>query len=193
MCQCRSYYRCSSPGCPVKKHVERASHDPKVVMTTYEGQHDHDMPAARTVTRNPAGTNGATVAQNDEARIKSEEDEAVSADAAVTEEGSDRPSKLTEHQNDESEKNCDATRSSTPEHEHKLNKQEKGEPLSHCKSHGEEDKPTDSAQQDRSTEVQPNSQLAAKPEESEGAGLNKVGKKSNEQPQVLNTAAAVRS
>ncbi|KAI4308483.1 hypothetical protein L6164_031557 [Bauhinia variegata] len=48
----RSYYRCSNPGCPVKKHVERASHDPKVVITTYEGKHDHDMPLGRTVTQN---------------------------------------------------------------------------------------------------------------------------------------------
>nr|2AYD_A Chain A, WRKY transcription factor 1 [Arabidopsis thaliana] len=40
----RSYYRCSSPGCPVKKHVERSSHDTKLLITTYEGKHDHDMP-----------------------------------------------------------------------------------------------------------------------------------------------------
>ncbi|KAM7495268.1 hypothetical protein LguiB_029877 [Lonicera macranthoides] len=56
----RSYYRCSSAGCPVKKHVERASHDPKVVITTYEGQHDHDMPPGRTVTHNTGGANTNT-------------------------------------------------------------------------------------------------------------------------------------
>ncbi|XP_044503511.1 probable WRKY transcription factor 20 isoform X2 [Mangifera indica] len=33
----RNYYRCSSSGCPVKKHVERAKHNPKMVITTYEG------------------------------------------------------------------------------------------------------------------------------------------------------------
>lgn len=65
---CRSYYRCSSPGCPVKKHVERASHDPKVVLTTYEGQHDHDMPPARTVTLNSVG---AAAAHSDEIKTKS--------------------------------------------------------------------------------------------------------------------------
>lgn len=64
---CRSYYRCSSPGCPVKKHVERASHDPKVVLTTYEGHHDHDMPPARTVTLNSAGS---TAAHSDEMKTK---------------------------------------------------------------------------------------------------------------------------
>ncbi|KAG7635889.1 WRKY transcription factor 1 [Arabidopsis thaliana] len=48
----RSYYRCSSPGCPVKKHVERSSHDTKLLITTYEGKHDHDMPPGRVVTHN---------------------------------------------------------------------------------------------------------------------------------------------
>ncbi|XP_061361139.1 WRKY transcription factor 1-like [Gastrolobium bilobum] len=56
----RSYYRCSNPGCPVKKHVERASHDSKIVITTYEGQHDHEIPPVRTVTHN-AATNTQTM------------------------------------------------------------------------------------------------------------------------------------
>jgi WRKY transcription factor 33 len=43
----RSYYKCTSPGCPVRKHVERASHDLRAVITTYEGKHNHDVPAAR--------------------------------------------------------------------------------------------------------------------------------------------------
>lgn len=53
----RSYYRCSKAGCSVKKHVERASHDAKVVITTYEGQHDHDMPPARMVPNSTPGSN----------------------------------------------------------------------------------------------------------------------------------------
>nr|QFI57453.1 WRKY58 [Glycyrrhiza glabra] len=56
----RSYYRCSNPGCPVKKHVERASHDSKIVITTYEGQHDHEIPSGRSVTHN-AATNTHTM------------------------------------------------------------------------------------------------------------------------------------
>nr|GMD87846.1 probable WRKY transcription factor 71 [Ipomoea batatas] len=40
----RSYYRCTSQKCPVKKRVERSYQDPSVVITTYEGQHDHHIP-----------------------------------------------------------------------------------------------------------------------------------------------------
>ncbi|KAG9160514.1 hypothetical protein Leryth_023341 [Lithospermum erythrorhizon] len=43
----RSYYKCTCPGCPVRKHVERASNDIRSVITTYEGKHNHDVPAAR--------------------------------------------------------------------------------------------------------------------------------------------------
>nr|WCL15194.1 WRKY6353 [Atractylodes chinensis] len=43
----RSYYKCTFTGCPVRKHVERASHDLRAVITTYEGKHNHDVPAPR--------------------------------------------------------------------------------------------------------------------------------------------------
>lgn len=43
----RSYYKCTTVGCPVRKHIERASHDLRSVITTYEGKHNHDVPAAR--------------------------------------------------------------------------------------------------------------------------------------------------
>ena len=43
-----SYYKCKSPGCMVTKHVERASHNLKYVLTTYEGKHNHEVSTART-------------------------------------------------------------------------------------------------------------------------------------------------
>uniref|UniRef100_A0A0D9X134 WRKY domain-containing protein n=1 Tax=Leersia perrieri TaxID=77586 RepID=A0A0D9X134_9ORYZ len=43
----RSYYKCTYPGCDVKKQVERSVEEPNAVITTYEGKHIHDVPAAR--------------------------------------------------------------------------------------------------------------------------------------------------
>nr|AKA27903.1 WRKY protein [Salvia miltiorrhiza] len=41
----RSYYRCTTQKCAVKKRVERSFQDPSIVITTYEGQHNHHVPA----------------------------------------------------------------------------------------------------------------------------------------------------
>eukprot|EP01018_Ginkgo_biloba_P035664 Gb_36184 [translate_table: standard] len=51
-----SYYKCTNLGCPVRKHVERASNDAKAVITTYEGKHNHDVPAARNSSHDVAGS-----------------------------------------------------------------------------------------------------------------------------------------
>ncbi|XP_010523917.1 PREDICTED: probable WRKY transcription factor 23 [Tarenaya hassleriana] len=40
----RSYYRCTTASCNVKKRVERSFTDPSIVVTTYEGQHTHPSP-----------------------------------------------------------------------------------------------------------------------------------------------------
>lgn len=40
----------------MRKHVERASTDPKAVITTYEGKHNHDVPAAKTSSHNASNS-----------------------------------------------------------------------------------------------------------------------------------------
>ncbi|OVA19096.1 DNA-binding WRKY [Macleaya cordata] len=64
----RSYYKCTNAGCSVRKHVERASHDLKYVITTYEGKHNHEVPAARNSSHvnsnNANGSSGNPSAQS---------------------------------------------------------------------------------------------------------------------------------
>ncbi|ESQ39374.1 hypothetical protein EUTSA_v10001802mg [Eutrema salsugineum] len=50
----RSYYRCTTASCNVKKRVERSFRDPSTVVTTYEGQHTHISP----LTSRPISTGG---------------------------------------------------------------------------------------------------------------------------------------
>ncbi|TKY49880.1 WRKY transcription factor 2 [Spatholobus suberectus] len=59
----RSYYKCTNAGCTVRKHVERASHDLKSVITTYEGKHNHDVPAARASSHVNANASNAVPGQ----------------------------------------------------------------------------------------------------------------------------------
>ncbi|XP_009421082.2 probable WRKY transcription factor 4 [Musa acuminata AAA Group] len=56
----RSYYKCTYHGCNVRKHIERAATDPKAVVTTYEGKHNHDVPFARNSSHNMAGAGAAS-------------------------------------------------------------------------------------------------------------------------------------
>lgn len=43
----RNYYRCTSAGCPVRKHIETAVENTKAVIITYKGVHNHDMPVPK--------------------------------------------------------------------------------------------------------------------------------------------------
>ncbi|XWS58841.1 hypothetical protein CRYUN_Cryun08bG0068400 [Craigia yunnanensis] len=66
----RSYYKCTSPGCPVRKHVERASHNLKCVLTTYDGKHNHEVPAARSSSHvTSSGSNLPPIIPNNQAAL----------------------------------------------------------------------------------------------------------------------------
>ncbi|CAI9098840.1 OLC1v1035560C1 [Oldenlandia corymbosa var. corymbosa] len=43
----RNYYRCTSAGCPVRKHIEMAKDNSNASIIAYRGVHNHDMPVPK--------------------------------------------------------------------------------------------------------------------------------------------------
>ncbi|XP_021773271.1 probable WRKY transcription factor 2 [Chenopodium quinoa] len=58
----RSYYKCTTPGCTVRKHVERSSRSLRFILVTYEGKHNHEVPAARNSAHANSGSGSLTAA-----------------------------------------------------------------------------------------------------------------------------------
>lgn len=61
--------------------MERASHDPKAVITTYEGKHNHNVPTARNSSHEMAGPPPPTMSGI--SRMRPEDNDRISLDLGV--------------------------------------------------------------------------------------------------------------
>ena len=69
----------------MRKHVERAAADPKAVVTTYEGKHNHDLPASKSSSHataaaaqlRPENRHGGSANQQPVARLRLKEEHII--------------------------------------------------------------------------------------------------------------------
>lgn len=100
----RSYYKCTHPGCPVKKKVERSLDDDHVVAIIYKGQHNHQPPRPNKLVAKDAA---AVTTSNDNSSVQGNVDlkEGIACESEGSsdsdQEAGDRGETEAEEKNDE--------------------------------------------------------------------------------------------
>ncbi|KAF4390100.1 hypothetical protein G4B88_005018 [Cannabis sativa] len=91
----RNYYRCTSAGCPVRKHIETALDNTNAVIITYKGVHDHDMPVPKKRHGPPSAPLVAAAAPASMSNLQSKKLDATPNQASSTQWSVDNEGELT--------------------------------------------------------------------------------------------------
>ncbi|XP_030954863.1 probable WRKY transcription factor 32 [Quercus lobata] len=91
----RNYYRCTSAGCPVRKHIETAVDNASAVIITYKGVHDHDMPVPKKRHGPPSAPLVAAAAPASMNNLQSKKTDALQNQASSTQWSVDTEGELT--------------------------------------------------------------------------------------------------